>query len=73
MRWLDAEYPNLVKRYEDLYADNAYGPKAARNALTGRVRGLIAAAGGLKPLVDEPPERFVRRVPKRTNEQLQLL
>ncbi len=73
MGWLQADYPGLVKRYEDLYADNAYGPKAARNALAGRVKGLLAAAGGLKPLVDEPPQRFVRRATKPASEQLRLL
>jgi DNA repair photolyase len=49
MGWLAAEYPGLVKRYEEMYAENAYGPKADRNALQQRIRGLVAAAGGLRP------------------------
>ena len=49
MAWLAGEYPGLVRRYEEMYADNAYGPKADRNALQQRVRGLVTAAGGLKP------------------------
>jgi hypothetical protein len=49
MGWPAQEYPGLVKSYEEMYADNAYGPKADRNALQQRVRGLVAAAGGLRP------------------------
>jgi DNA repair photolyase len=48
MAWLSSEYPGLVRRYEEMYAENAYGPKADRNALQRRVRGLVAAAGGLR-------------------------
>jgi DNA repair photolyase len=54
MGWLGTTYPGLVRTYEEMYADNAYGPKADRNALQQRVRGLVAAAGGLKT---RPPER----------------
>jgi DNA repair photolyase len=48
MAWLGAEHPGLVRTYEEMYADGAYGPKADRNALQQRVRGLVAAAGGLR-------------------------
>jgi DNA repair photolyase len=73
MGWLGQEYPGLVRRYEDLYKDNAYGPKSARRSLSGRINGLVRAAGGLKPIVNEPPERFVRKPPKEQPKQLQLL
>jgi DNA repair photolyase len=59
MRWLSGEYPGLVRRYEEMYALNAYGPPADRKALAHHVRGAVAAAGGLKPKVP-PPERHRR-------------
>jgi DNA repair photolyase len=49
MGWLAEQYPGLVRRYEEMYGGNAYGSKADRNALQQRVRGLVAAAGGLRP------------------------
>jgi DNA repair photolyase len=77
MGWLGDEFPELVVRYEEMYAQNAYGPKTDRNALQQRVRGLVAAAGGLKPKVP-PPERQRRWAPERPSgpskaEQLTLL
>lgn len=49
MRWLGDAYPGLVRRYAELYADNAYGPKSERDAAQQRVRGLVSAAGGVRP------------------------
>ncbi len=75
MGWLQETYPDLVTRYEEMYKAHAYGPKEDRKALSQRVRGLVAAAGGLKPLVD-PPERNRRwgaEKPDTKQEQLQLL
>jgi DNA repair photolyase len=59
MAWLAQAYPDLVVRYEDLYADHAYGPKEARKALGRRVAGLVRAAGGLPE--DESRQRRFRR------------
>ncbi len=73
MKWLSDAYPDLVMSYERMYAQNSYGPKVNRNALQARIRRLVLDAGGLKPLVDEPPERFVRRNEKPKPQQLQLL
>jgi DNA repair photolyase len=73
MKWLADEYPDLVTSYEKMYATGAYGPKADRNALQARIRRLVLDAGGLKPLVEEPPERFVKRAEKPKPQQLQLL
>jgi DNA repair photolyase len=83
MAWLSDAYPGLVRRYEEMYSENAYGPKADRNALQQRVRGLVAAAGGLrlKPGAQRNrrwtstghPDRAIQ-VPKRpTEQQLTLL
>ena len=69
MGWLQAEYPGLVTRYEDVYKDNAYGPIQARKALSNRVYGLVRAAGGVR----EAPERFVPKAKEPQAEQLQLL
>jgi DNA repair photolyase len=39
MQWLGAERPDLVERYEGLYASGAYVPKAERQRLSALVRG----------------------------------
>jgi len=78
MGWLQRSYPGLVTRYEEMYGENAYGPKEDRKALGRRIGGLVRAAGGLRPSVDvderfghrnpteDPPETFRKK-------QLQLL
>lgn len=74
MAWLAENYPGLVSRYEDLYAQGAYGPKDARKALGRRVAGLVRAAGGVREA--EPAERFERAERRKTgssSRQLQLL
>ncbi|MFN2543214.1 MAG: radical SAM protein [Actinomycetota bacterium] len=48
MRWLRDEFPDLVPRYEAMYAENAYGPVSDRKATTGTVSRLVREAGGLK-------------------------
>ncbi|MGZ6548553.1 MAG: Rv2578c family radical SAM protein, partial [Actinomycetota bacterium] len=40
--------PDLVPRYEEMYARSAYGPKKDRDALGRMVGGFVAAAGGIK-------------------------
>jgi DNA repair photolyase len=78
MDWLGETYPELVTRYDAMYGQGAYGPKQDRQALQQRVRGLVAAAGGLQPIV-EPPARDRRwprpdpSQPAPKQEQLQLL
>jgi len=49
--WLRAKRPDLVERYEELYAGGAYLRPAARRRLEGRLPGRSA---------DGPPERFKR-------------
>jgi len=49
MGWLAQNYPDLVPRYEAMYARSAYGPKEKRNALARKVRTIIASAGGISP------------------------
>ena len=38
--WLQREQPDLVPRYDDLYAGRAYAPKAYQQAITHKVREL---------------------------------
>jgi DNA repair photolyase len=49
MGWLREQYPDLVPRYERMYAQSAYGATEDRNALGRTVGKIIAAAGGIKP------------------------
>lgn len=77
LAWLSECYPDLVVRYEELYKDNAYGPKESRKALGRRVHGLIRAAGGIRER-EGAPKRFTRRAegvtkPEPVRKQLQLL
>jgi DNA repair photolyase len=43
--WLRAKRPDLVPRYEELYARGAYAPRAERRRLAELVRGAGPAAG----------------------------
>jgi DNA repair photolyase len=43
MSWLSAARPDLVPRYEDLYADRAYAPNAERSRLAKLVRPFSAS------------------------------
>lgn len=78
MGWLQEAFPDLVGTYEEIYAQHAYGPKEDRKALSNRIRGLVAAAGGLR-LITAPPERNRRwgatkpEPAAADSEQLQLL
>src|SRR5262245_8265966 len=56
--WLAEHYPDLVERYESMYA-RPYAPAADRDAIAHRVSGLIRAFGGVRP-AKAPPERFGR-------------
>ena len=75
MPWLAKHYPDLVERYETMYA-KPYAPANDRDALGRRVAGLIRALGGVRPATP-PPERFRRGhgdpTPKPSGEQLTLV
>ncbi len=75
MPWLAEHYPDLVERYEAMYA-RPYAPAADRDALGRRVSGLIRALGGVRPATP-PPERFRHgrsaEPPKPPGEQLTLV
>jgi DNA repair photolyase len=56
MDWLRSYRPDLVPRYEELYARGAYAPKAERNRLAKLVwRGTSRLAGHVR---DEPTMRW---------------
>jgi len=73
MGWLRENYPDLVPRYDEMYARSAYGPKEARNALGRTVGRIVSAAGGIKPRA-HIAARFSREHPetKRTRQPKQL-
>jgi DNA repair photolyase len=73
MAWLAEQYPDLLPRYEQMYAHSAYGPKADRNALGRTVAKIVDGAGGIKPRA-HIAARFSRTVrkPKEQREPKQL-
>jgi DNA repair photolyase len=73
LKWLGENHPDLVPRYERLYARGAYAPKAYQDEITGRVHELAAKYGvgergpkdarRIRPRVsrvsaDKPPEQL---------------
>jgi DNA repair photolyase len=53
MPWLAERYPDLVPRYEAMYA-KPYAPVADRNELGRRVDELVDAHGGVRPRPERP-------------------
>jgi DNA repair photolyase len=45
MKWLAANHPDLVPRYEKLYPRSAYAPKAFQEEITGQVHDLARKYG----------------------------
>jgi len=58
MGWLAREYPDLVPRYEHLYAQGSYASAAERKRLGATVARAVRAAGGIKT---PTPDRRRRR------------
>ena len=44
MPWLQEHHPDLVHRYERMYRDRPYGPKADREALSARTTAIVREA-----------------------------
>jgi DNA repair photolyase len=72
MQWLSENHPDLVPRYERLYARGAYAPKAYQDEITGRVHGLAdrLGIGKARPHDSRRVNRRERPLPP---EQLSLL
>ncbi len=70
--WLAEQYPELVERYERMYA-KPYAPSSDRAALGATVGGIVRALGGTRPSAP-PPERWGHKTPgpDRAGEQLTL-
>jgi DNA repair photolyase len=49
MGWLAENYPDLVPRYEEMYARSSYAGPADRNAVGKTVGTFVRKAGGIKP------------------------
>ena len=80
MGWLAQHHPDLVPRYERLYARGAYAPKAYQDAVTGRVHELarrfgVGRAGPrqARRVSDREPDDRRRAGRARSVEQLALL
>jgi hypothetical protein len=56
MDWLRSQRPDLVPRYEELYARGAYAPKTERERLSRLVMRGRARIGGY--VRDRPPMRW---------------
>ena len=72
MKWLTENHPELVAKYERLYARGAYAPKAYQEDITGRVHELAERHG-----IGRADPKEARRLPHREEapppEQLSLL
>jgi DNA repair photolyase len=55
--WLRSHRPDLLPRYEQLYARGAYAPKAERERLSALARGGRGGPGRLGPRPDPAPEK----------------
>jgi hypothetical protein len=53
MPWLADHYPDLVPRYEAMYA-KPYAPAAERDDLGRTVGGMVRTLGGARPAPDRP-------------------
>ena len=62
LAWLEREYPDLVPRYLQMYANRAYAKPGERETVSKRVSALIRDAGGLRTIGDTHP-RYHRRRP----------
>ncbi len=63
MKWLAENHPDLVPRYERLYARGAYAPKSYQEEITGQVRELATRYG-----VGERGPKHARRIRPRITE-----
>jgi DNA repair photolyase len=72
MPWLAEQYPELVERYEAMYA-KPYGPAADRNRLGSAVGGIVRSLGGTRPAPAVPPRWRGRAGERPAHEQLTLV
>ncbi len=62
MGWLSATHPDLLLRYQQLYAKSAYAPKSYQDDVCAQVRELAKASGIGKPTsTDRTPARRHRQ------------
>jgi DNA repair photolyase len=72
MQWLSRNHPDLVPRYERLYARSAYAPKAYQEEITGRVHEL-AERHAIGKAAPKEARRIVHPEKPGPTEQLSLL
>ena len=78
MEWLEAEYPDLVTRYQEMYRKSAYASAHDKEELSRTVRDVIEGAGGLRGRVRRSSQARWRAELKRqkaalSTEQMKLL
>ncbi|MCA1830807.1 MAG: radical SAM protein, partial [Actinobacteria bacterium] len=70
MEWLGENYPDLVPRYEAMYARGSYAPSKDRNELGRAVGKIVRAKGGLEARA--PTTRWARDEKPKPQEPKQL-
>ena len=77
MAWLESEHPGMVSRYEAIYRDRAYAPRAERQKLAGAIEAVLADLPGPRPTVARFAARrwqgVVDKAPQTVAEQLALV
>ena len=76
LEWLQENYPELMPRYEEMYARSAYARPGDKKALSARFNEVLDATGRPKPRPRRrrpPPSRLRQEIAKLENEQLQLI
>jgi DNA repair photolyase len=76
LEWLGDHYPDLMPRYQEMYARSAYARPGDRKALKQRFDDVLATTGRPRPRPRRrrpPPSKLRQEIAKLENEQMQLL
>jgi DNA repair photolyase len=77
MAWLDSEHPGMVSRYEAMYGDRAYAPRADQQKLAGAMEAILGDLPAPRATVARFSGRRwhgpVERAPQPVAEQLALV
>jgi DNA repair photolyase len=77
MAWLESEHPGMVSRYEAMYRDRAYAPRADQQKLAGAMEAILGDLPERRPTVPRFAGRRwqgpVEKAPQPVAEQLALV
>jgi hypothetical protein len=77
MAWLESEHPGMVSRYEAIYRDRAYAPRADQQKLAGAMEAILGDLPARRPTVPRFAGRRwqgpVETAPQPVAEQLALV